>query len=157
VYCGGLTESDDDHAIRRAFSSFGRIVDVRYFRDKGFAFVKFDNKESACNAIVALHGKQIGSGPNTIKCSWGKESHGAPRGPLIENAALAPALYAPHPAQQQAVFAATGIPPQYYDPYAQQQAAAAAAAAYYMPLAYAQPPQPQYYIPNPGYPTPQQW
>ena len=28
---------------------------VRYFKDKGYAFVRFDNKESACNAIVALH------------------------------------------------------------------------------------------------------
>ena len=28
---------------------------VRYFKDKGYAFVRYDNKESACNAIVALH------------------------------------------------------------------------------------------------------
>ena len=30
-------------------------LQVRYFKDKGYAFVRFDNKESACNAIVALH------------------------------------------------------------------------------------------------------
>ena len=35
VYCGGLSNTDDENAIRRAFSSFGRIVDVRFFRDKG--------------------------------------------------------------------------------------------------------------------------
>ena len=34
VYCGGLSNTDDENAIRRAFSSFGRIVDVRFFRDK---------------------------------------------------------------------------------------------------------------------------
>ena len=28
---------------------------MRYFKDKGYAFVRYDNKESACNAIVALH------------------------------------------------------------------------------------------------------
>ena len=30
-------------------------MEVRYFKDWGYAFVRYDNKESACNAIVALH------------------------------------------------------------------------------------------------------
>ena len=70
VYAGGCT-SGDENALRRAFGQFGRIMEVgfweqegilyifqsqvRYFKDKGYAFVRFDNKESACNAIVALH------------------------------------------------------------------------------------------------------
>ena len=54
VYAGGCT-SGDENALRRAFGHFGRIMKVWYFKDKGYAFVKYDNKESACNAIVALH------------------------------------------------------------------------------------------------------
>ena len=80
VYCGGLSNTDDENVIRRAFSSFGRIVDVRVVlgdqnRGKGYAFVKYDNKESACRAIVAVNGTKIGIGPNSVKCSWGKETH----------------------------------------------------------------------------------
>ena len=73
VYAGGCS-SGDENALRRAFGQFGRIMEVglecvanilfgststtfqvRYFKDKGYAFVRYDNKESACNAIVALH------------------------------------------------------------------------------------------------------
>lgn len=76
VYVGGLAESDDNQ-IRRAFSTFGRIQEVRYFKDKGYAFVRFDNKESACNAIVALNMTEISG--STVKCSWGKEGGGNPQ------------------------------------------------------------------------------
>jgi len=51
VYCGGVSDSDEN-TIRAAFSPYGRILEIRYFRDKGYAFVRFDNKESACSAIV---------------------------------------------------------------------------------------------------------
>ena len=63
---------------------------VRYFKDKGYASVRFDNKESACNAIVALHLTEVlqlidsWKSPSdsqvenqVIKCSWGKEGGGA--------------------------------------------------------------------------------
>ncbi len=75
VYCGGLLNGDDD-LIRRTFSPFGRIEEVRYFRDKGYAFIRYDNKESACNAIVAVHGTEVNN--NLVKCSWGKENGGKP-------------------------------------------------------------------------------
>ena len=54
VYCGGISESDEN-SIRRVFSQYGRIMEIRYFKDKGYAFVRYDNKESACSAIVAAH------------------------------------------------------------------------------------------------------
>jgi len=73
VYAGGCT-SGDESALRRAFNPFGRIMEVRYFKDKGYAFVRYDNKESACNAIVALHNTEVGG--QNIKCSWGKEGGG---------------------------------------------------------------------------------
>merc|ERR1719186_1152916 len=73
VYVEGVT-TGDENALRRAFTSFGRIMEVRYFKDKGYAFVRYDNKESACNAIVALHCTECGG--QIIKCSWGKEGVG---------------------------------------------------------------------------------
>merc|ERR1719222_331572 len=73
VYAGGCT-SGDENALRRAFGHFGRIMKVWYFKDKGYAFVKYDNKESACNAIVALHLTAVGG--QVLKCSWGKEGGG---------------------------------------------------------------------------------
>merc|ERR1712029_657177 len=48
-------------------------------RDKGYAFVRFDNKESACSAIVAVNGTDIGG--SSVKCSWGKENPGMGGGP----------------------------------------------------------------------------
>merc|ERR1712037_822968 len=65
----------DENALRRAFGQFGRIMEVRYFKDKGYAFVRYDNKESACNAIVALHLTEVGG--QVVKCSWGKEGGGS--------------------------------------------------------------------------------
>ena len=71
VYCGGISDSDEN-TIRAAFSPYGRILEIRYFRDKGYAFVRYDNKVSACSAIVAINGTDIGS--SSVKCSWGKEN-----------------------------------------------------------------------------------
>ena len=74
VYCGGISESDEN-SIRRVFSQYGRIMEIRYFKDKGYAFIRYDNKESACSAIVAAHCTDI-DGQN-VKCSWGKENPGS--------------------------------------------------------------------------------
>ena len=74
VYCGGISESDEN-SIRRVFSQYGRIMEIRYFKDKGYAFIRYDNKESACSAIVAVHCTDI-DGQN-VKCSWGKENPGS--------------------------------------------------------------------------------
>ena len=71
VYCGGISDSDEN-TLRRVFSPFGRIMEIRYFKDKGYAFVRYDNKESACSAIVAVHCTDV-DGQN-VKCSWGKEN-----------------------------------------------------------------------------------
>jgi len=73
VYCGGISDSNED-TIRAAFSPYGRIMEIRYFRDKGYAFVRFDNKESAASAIVAVNSTDIGG--QSVKCSWGKENPG---------------------------------------------------------------------------------
>ena len=83
VYCGGVTDCDEN-TLRWTFSTYGRILEIRFFRDKGYAFVRYDNKESACSAIVAVHGTQIAG--QTAKCSWGKENpNGVGPGPSMTN------------------------------------------------------------------------
>lgn len=105
VYCGGLSQGDDS-ALHRAFSPFGRIMEVRFFKDKGYAFVRYDNKESACNAIVALHARELPElGGQTVKCSWGKES------PSSSGAAAAAALTGAPIPQTDAVGAQPPPPP----------------------------------------------
>jgi len=96
VYVGGVT-TGDENALRRAFNPFGRIMEVRYFKDKGYAFVRYDNKESACNAIVALHATDVGG--QNIKCSWGKE--GVAPGPDQPQAEGMYSNYENHQARQQ--------------------------------------------------------
>lgn len=70
VYVGGTTTGDET-VLREAFKLYGKIMEIRYFKDKGYAFVRFDNKESACSSIVACHLTEVGG--QVIKCSWGKE------------------------------------------------------------------------------------
>lgn len=82
VYCGGISDSDEN-TIRAAFSPYGRIMEIRYFRDKGYAFIRYDNKESACSAIVAVNGTDL-AGQN-VKCSWGKENPGMQNHPEYMN------------------------------------------------------------------------
>ncbi len=112
AYCGGLLNGDEN-LIRRTFSPFGRIMEVRYFRDKGYAFIRYDNKESACNAIVAMHGSEING--NIVKCSWGKENGGLPAG----GAAAAAAASVGYPQVPPGYMGGPppAPPPQYYQQY----------------------------------------
>lgn len=94
VYCGGVTDCDEN-TLRRAFSTYGRILEIRFFRDKGYAFVRYDNKESACSAIVAVHGTQIAG--QTAKCSWGKENPNGPAPSMTNSGAMPGANYGAPP------------------------------------------------------------
>ncbi|KRX90133.1 Nucleolysin TIAR, partial [Trichinella pseudospiralis] len=60
---------DDD--LRRIFARFGSILEVRVFKQQGYAFVRFDNKESAAHAILNITGTEING--SSVRCSWGKE------------------------------------------------------------------------------------
>lgn len=73
VYCGGFPPNVlSDDMIYKHFKTFGAIQDLRLFKDKGYAFIKFLSKESAARAIEASHNIDIEG--NTVKCFWGKES-----------------------------------------------------------------------------------
>ncbi|VDP12173.1 unnamed protein product [Soboliphyme baturini] len=70
---GFLTIGQDD--MRKVFAKFGTIMEIRVFKQQGYAFVRFDNKESAAHAIMNITGSDINGA--TVRCSWGKEGGGA--------------------------------------------------------------------------------
>lgn len=72
VYCGGLVSGISDELMQKVFSPFGTIQDIRCFKDKGYAFIKFTTKESAAHAIEAVHNTEING--QVVKCFWGKET-----------------------------------------------------------------------------------
>merc|ERR1719412_788188 len=72
VYCGGITNGLSEDLLQKTFAHFGSIQEIRIFKDKGYAFVRFSTKESAAHAIVAVHNTDVNG--HTVKCSWGKES-----------------------------------------------------------------------------------
>ncbi|CAB60356.1 RRM domain-containing protein [Caenorhabditis elegans] len=69
VYVGNIANLGEDE-IRRAFDRFGPINEVRTFKIQGYAFVKFETKESAARAIVQMNNADIGG--QIVRCSWGK-------------------------------------------------------------------------------------
>uniref|UniRef100_A0A1B6D785 RRM domain-containing protein n=1 Tax=Clastoptera arizonana TaxID=38151 RepID=A0A1B6D785_9HEMI len=85
VYCGGFANGLTDELIQKIFSPFGAIQDIRAFKDKGYAFIKFSTKEAATHAIEAIHNKEING--QTVKCFWGKESGDPNMGNPSNNAA----------------------------------------------------------------------
>ncbi|XP_050314470.1 nucleolysin TIAR isoform X3 [Anthonomus grandis grandis] len=72
VYCGGITNGLTEELMQKTFAPFGTIQEIRVFKEKGYAFVRFSTKESATHAIVAVHNTEING--QIVKCSWGKES-----------------------------------------------------------------------------------
>lgn len=128
VYCGGFPPNViNDELMHKHFMQFGPIQDVRVFKDKGYAFIKFVTKESAAHAIEHTHNSEV-HGSN-VKCFWGKENGGI--NPVVVNenpmnnmaAVSAGAAAAAAAAAAGAMMGPGGMPT------TQQQAAAAAAAA----------------------------
>ncbi|XP_046455216.1 nucleolysin TIA-1-like isoform X1 [Daphnia pulex] len=71
VYCGNLAQGSTEEALQKIFGPYGQIQEIRVFKDKGYAFIRFASKESATQAIVSVHNTDL-NGQN-VKCSWGKE------------------------------------------------------------------------------------
>ncbi|XP_037955734.1 nucleolysin TIA-1 [Teleopsis dalmanni] len=76
VYCGGINGALsgflNEDILQKTFGPYGTIQEIRVFKDKGYAFVRFSTKEAATHAIVAVHNTEINQQP--VKCAWGKES-----------------------------------------------------------------------------------
>lgn len=75
VYCGGFPQNFiSDDIIHKHFSQFGAIQDIRVFKDKGYAFIKFTTKEAAAHAIEGTNNSDVYG--HSVKCFWGKENGG---------------------------------------------------------------------------------
>ncbi|XP_023218262.1 cytotoxic granule associated RNA binding protein TIA1-like isoform X2 [Centruroides vittatus] len=72
VYCGGITQGLTEELMQKTFTPFGPIQEIRVFKDKGYAFIRFATKEAATHAIVGTHNSEIMG--QVVKCSWGKEA-----------------------------------------------------------------------------------
>ncbi|XP_068916750.1 cytotoxic granule associated RNA binding protein TIA1 isoform X3 [Tenebrio molitor] len=90
VYCGGITNGLCEDLMQKTFLPYGIIQEIRVFKEKGYAFVRFSTKESATHAIVGVHNSEIGG--QTVKCSWGKES-GDPNNAPVTGQALTSTQY----------------------------------------------------------------
>ncbi|XP_044765661.1 nucleolysin TIA-1 isoform X2 [Coccinella septempunctata] len=90
VYCGGITNGLTEELMQKTFTLFGTIQEIRVFKEKGYAFVRFSTKESATHAIVAVHNTDING--QVVKCSWGKES-GDPNNAPVAGQALTGTQY----------------------------------------------------------------
>ncbi|KAJ2942450.1 hypothetical protein O0L34_g16055 [Tuta absoluta] len=114
VYCGGLTAGLTEELMQKTFQPFGTIQEIRVFKDKGYAFIRFSTKESATHAIVAVHNTDVNGQP--VKCSWGKES-GDPNN-AQQQGQLGGTAYSPFGA----AYTAGGVPPTsyWYNTYPQQ-------------------------------------
>jgi nucleolysin TIA-1/TIAR len=64
----GITEE----LMQKTFAQFGTIMDIRVFKDKGYAFIRFATKECATHAIESVHNTEING--QVVKCFWGKET-----------------------------------------------------------------------------------
>ncbi|XP_065358910.1 cytotoxic granule associated RNA binding protein TIA1-like [Calliphora vicina] len=92
VYVGGVNSSLtalSEEILQKTFSPYGSIQEIRVFKDKGYAFVRFSTKEAATHAIVGVHNTEINAQP--VKCSWGKESGDPNNAQTIASQALNPA------------------------------------------------------------------
>ncbi|GFO50246.1 nucleolysin tia-1, partial [Plakobranchus ocellatus] len=103
VYCGGVTNGLTEELMRKTFSQYGTIQEVRVFKDKGYAFIRFSTKESATQAICAVHGSTVAEQP--VKCSWGKESNDSNPSAQQSSSNSPPVVMVP--SQQQQTIAAT--------------------------------------------------
>ena len=41
VYCGGITNGLSEDLLQRTFANFGAIQEIRIFKDKGYAFIRY--------------------------------------------------------------------------------------------------------------------
>lgn len=70
VYVGNIAYYTQESDLYPLLQNFGYILDLKFYPEKGCAFVKFDTHERAALAIVQLAGFNLNGRP--LKCGWGK-------------------------------------------------------------------------------------
>jgi len=71
VYVGGIPSNISDECVRRHFEDYGKMVDIRIFAAKNYAFIKFESHAAAATAICKTNGTELNG--SCLKCWWGKE------------------------------------------------------------------------------------
>jgi len=71
VYVGGIPNNINDDAVRRHFEDYGKLIDLRIFAAKNYAFIKFESHAAAATAICKTNGTELNG--SCLKCWWGKE------------------------------------------------------------------------------------
>ncbi|CDR46291.1 CYFA0S22e02190g1_1 [Cyberlindnera fabianii] len=71
VYLGNLAHFTTQNDIIPLLQNFGFIVDIKFYPERGCAFVKYDSHERAAVAIVQLAGLIVNGRP--LKLGWGRE------------------------------------------------------------------------------------
>lgn len=91
LFIGNLSLEVDEKQLYDTFSAFGKILAApRLQRDgvtgvsKGFAFISFDNFESADLAIESLNGQFLGGRPVNLSYALKRDGHGAKHGTASE-------------------------------------------------------------------------
>jgi nucleolysin TIA-1/TIAR len=71
VYVGNLTPDITRDQLAIPFGQYGKLEEVRVVSERGYAFIRYAEHESAARAIVGMDSERIGV--RMIKCSWGRE------------------------------------------------------------------------------------
>jgi len=72
VYVGGIPNNISDDAVKRHFEDYGKLIDLRIFAAKNYAFIKFESHAAAATAICKTNGTELNG--SCLKCWWGKEA-----------------------------------------------------------------------------------
>ena len=72
VFVGGLKNDVTEESLQKAFHPYGPIEKIKIFKEKGYAFIKYNSKDNAAQAIVDEHNNILNG--QVIRCSWGKDT-----------------------------------------------------------------------------------
>ncbi|XP_052170528.1 glycine-rich RNA-binding protein GRP2A-like isoform X1 [Diospyros lotus] len=81
-FVGGLAWATDDHALERAFSQFGEVIESKIINDRetgrsrGFGFVTFNNEQSMRDAIEGMNGQELDGRNITVNEAQSRGSGG---------------------------------------------------------------------------------
>jgi nucleolysin TIA-1/TIAR len=78
IYVGNLPANLSDSEMRKQFSQFGTVVEMKLHRKGNYGFVRYRSHTEAVQAIVGLNGQVIGG--RQLKCSWGRHPKVPPSG-----------------------------------------------------------------------------
>lgn len=76
VYLGNVSATLTDAEVRRQFSAFGPVAEMKLYRKGAYGFVRYKHHPDAVRAIVGMNGQMMAG--RTIKCSWGRHPNAPP-------------------------------------------------------------------------------